>query len=136
LRRRLVVAVLAAAIGRGYRGQHRLVAAALGLAPELVVVSAAADSGPVPREVGFPSIAPRLRVVPLPHQGDLLADTMPHPVVTLFPLAPVGADQPAAFAEHAVWAAEDADREHRATAGLAAGDPAEYRGRHSGQAAG
>lgn len=166
LRRRLVVAVLAAALGRGYVGRHRLAEAALGREPgslssETVVVPArmpvredaaavvAREPAPAPVVVsqsdepvpaGRSSVAPWLRVVPTPPQPDQLADTLPHPVVTLFPLAsPVPAPIPvvdspesADTAEQQVFAALDAEREQSVTIDLAAvADVREYRARHT-----
>lgn len=170
--------MLAAALGRGYVGRHRLAEAALGREPgslssETVVAPARtpvrADAGalvplqsdpsrvegpevatavaaggvartdePVP--AGRSSVAPWLRVVPTPPQPDQLADTLPHPVVTLFPLAtPAPAAAPAAAgpesadtAEQQIFAALDAEREQSATIDLAAGvDVRPYRARHT-----
>lgn len=171
--------MLAAAVGRGYVGRHRLAEAALGRKPgsltsETVVVPARtpvrADAGalvplqpdpatvavrqlaaPVPGATavsrpgqpvpaGRSSVAPWLRVVPAPPQPDQLADTLPHPVVTLFPLAmpsPAAAlvadgVESADTAEQQVFASLDAEREQSATIDLAAGaDVRPYRARHT-----
>jgi hypothetical protein len=158
--------VLAAAIGRGYVGRHRLAEAALGrepgsLASETVVVparaavrpnaAAVAAREPAPSPVvasrpgepvpaGRSSVAPWLRVVPTPPQPDQLADTLPHPVVTLFPLAtPTPAPEPIAdgpesadTAEQQVFAVLDAERERSVTIDLAAvADVRQYRARHT-----
>ena len=155
--------MLAAAVGRGYTGQHRLAEVALGRAPgalssEVVVAPAAAPSPGVltavaPAEVvpapvahapdqpvatGRASVAPWLRVVSTPPQPDPLADTLPHPVVALFPLpqalvaatpvSPAAADS----AEEKVFALVDAERERTATVDLAGGaDVRPYRARHT-----
>jgi hypothetical protein len=145
LRRRLVVAVLAAALGRGYVGRHRLAQAALGHAPdgrssEIHLLPAhrpdlpvlvdlretAAPGGPALTLPGRASVAPWLRIVPTPAQPDQLADTLPHPVVTLLPLmpttSPVAARTAAdSSAETQVFALVDAERERAVTAELAAG---------------
>ena len=90
-------------------------------------------------------MAPWLRVVPTPHQPDQLADTLPHPVVTLLPLPTVPAsastatastttDGPVSLvsAEAAVFALVDAERERAATVELAAGvDVRRYSPRHT-----
>lgn len=92
---------------------------------------------------GRSSVAPWLRVVPTPAQPDQLADTLPHPVVTLFPLArtvpPQVADSPEASSpesadavEQQVFAALDAERERSVTADLAVGAGVRpYRPRHT-----
>ncbi len=148
-RRRLLAVVLAAAIGRGYVGRHRLAAAALGG----MVTTPTAPAAPASRQ----SVAPRLSVVRTPSRHDLavdsvltstiladvllgdrvigdrvigdapLADTKPHPVVTLLPL-------PAGSADDAVYAAVDAERDEQVTAELADGHSgylARHRPRHS-----
>ncbi|WP_460445349.1 hypothetical protein [Angustibacter aerolatus] len=152
LRLRLIVAVLAAGAGRGYTGRHRLAEAALGRRVDTVTahvqpvddVSAAPVLPQAPGRVPglvlrrpvdgvvIASSAPepaRLSVVPLAAAPDPLADTLPHPVVTLFPLTPAErvADVDAVFAD------VDAEREHAVTIDLAAaeGEPAEYSGRHT-----
>ena len=123
---------MAAAVGRGYPGRHRLEAAALGVpapsspmpqqadwttaVPPLVVPAA------VPRAVTTsPELAAagaRLALVPVPASPDPLVDTVPHPVVKLFPM-------PVVSVEEAVFAVEDAERDAAATADLAAaGAPA------------
>lgn len=155
LRRRLVGAVLAAALGRGYVGRHRLAEAALGHAPdrpasEIHLLPARRPDLPVrvdPREVppaggpgtllpGRTSVAPWLRVVTTP-MADQLADTVPHPVVTLLPLAPAASPAPArglvqGSAETQVFALLDAERDRAVTAELAAGaDVRPYRARHT-----
>ena len=78
-RRRMVAVVLAAVLGRGYVGGHRLADAALGLAPVAAPVTALIGAS---RE----SIAPRLTVVPAPATAPAPTDTAPHPVVVLLPL--------------------------------------------------
>jgi hypothetical protein len=91
---------------------------------------------------GRASVAPWLRVVPTPAQPDPLADTLPHPVVTLLPprvaSAPAGSTTGEASsvsllgAESAVFALVDAERERAVTAELAAGaDVRQYRPRHT-----
>jgi hypothetical protein len=153
LRRRLVVAVLAAALGRGYVGRHRLAQAALGHAPgdrasevhvlpapapalaEVVDLRDATMTGSrTPTMPGRASVAPWLRVVSTPAQPDQLADTLPHPVVALLPLPPVAstAPAPAGNAEMQVFALLDAERDQAVTAELAAGaDVRPYRARHT-----
>jgi hypothetical protein len=148
--------VLAASLGRGYVGRHRLAQAALGQAPDPVApvqqpltVHLLPSRRPVatPRAPltagplrGRASVAPWLRVVPAPHQPDQLADTLPHPVVTLLPLPAATAPDttPASdptnplSAEAAVFALVDAERERAVTAELAAGaDVRPYRPRHT-----
>jgi hypothetical protein len=156
LRRRLVVAVLAAALGRGYVGRHRLALAALGHAPdrlasEIHLLPArppappvlvdlrepTVTGGPAPTLPGRASVAPWLRVVPTPAQPDQLADTLPHPVVTLMPLSSTASPAPgrtvtAGSAETQVFALVDAERERAVTAELAAGAAVQpYRARHT-----
>jgi hypothetical protein len=140
LRRRLVVAVLAAAVGRGYRGRHRLADAALGVVAAAPVVPIHLLPPQRPSTVsaaGRASVAPWLRVVPSPPQPDPLADTVPHPVITLFPLPAAAASaspvvSPAASAETRVFDLVDAEREQQVTAALAAGaDVRPYRARHT-----
>ena len=131
-RRRLVALVLAAALGRGYVGRHRLAAAALGrsVTPATPVQSAA----PATVETSRQSVAPRLSVVRTPSRHDLAvdavltatiladvlladrtpSDTKPHPVVTLLPL-------PTASSDDAVYATVDAERDAQITAELASG---------------
>lgn len=135
--------MIAAALGRGYAGRHRLEAAALGL-PAGVSAPRTPGRAPfvtpsAPAPVTLAS-GTRLAVVPVAHSLDPLVDTVPHPVVKLFPL-PVApplepaSTQPAgpADAEAAVFAAEDRAREEQVTAELATGDPSagDYRGRHT-----
>jgi hypothetical protein len=100
-----------------------------------VTVSAPVAPSPVNRPA--PSALPaslslvsgaRLTIVPVAASLDPLVDTVPHPVVKLFPM-PVA--EPAG--EEAVFADVDLAREQQATAELAAGAgaPASYHGRHS-----
>lgn len=139
LRRRLVVVVLAAALGRGYVGRHRLAQAALGHAPDASQVIADGRDAiaipviPVQALPGRASVAPWLRVVPAPAQPDQLADTLPHPVVTLLPLPAAAAPETVdVSAETQVFALLDAERERAVTAELAAGaDVRPYRARHT-----
>jgi hypothetical protein len=140
LRRRLVVAVLAAAVGRGYRGRHRLADAALGVVAAAPVVPIHLLPPQRPSTVsaaGRASVAPWLRVVPSPPQPDPLADTVPHPVVSLFPLPAAATVDPSpatsvAGAEMGVFDLVDAEREQQVTAALAAGaDVRPYRARHT-----
>jgi hypothetical protein len=119
--------VLAAAFGQGYAGRHRLAEVALGVeqvqtAPVLPVVTAAPALPTAPMVVG----GARLAVVPVPASPDPLVDTMPHPVVKLFPMA---VEQ----IHDAVFADEDAEREDAATIDLAAAghEVHEYHGRHT-----
>ncbi len=149
VRRRLVAVVLAAALGRGYLGRHRLAAAALG---HPVSTTSAAPAVPAPAATSRHSVAPRLSVVRTPSRHDLavdsvltstiladvllgdrvigdapLTDTKPHPVVTLLPL-------PATSTDDAVYAAVDAERDEQLTAELADGQGgylARHRPRHS-----
>jgi hypothetical protein len=152
LRWRLVVAVMTAAVGRGYAGRHRLEASALGVpAPASPLPAASPSTQPpqadwatavpplvvpvaVPRAVtASPELAAagaRLALVPVAASPDPLVDTVPHPVVKLFPM-------PVVSAEEAVFAAEDASRDAAATAELAAGGTGhgdEYHGRHTASA--
>ena len=126
--------MIAAALGRGYHGRHRLEAAALGLPAG---VSAPRTPGAAPAHPAV--VAPvtlasgaRLTVVPVAHSADPLVDTVPHPVVKLFPL-PVAEPSVVGATEDAVFADVDEAREEQVTAELAAGDPASatYRGRHT-----
>ncbi|MGN6611028.1 MAG: hypothetical protein ACTHLJ_04585, partial [Angustibacter sp.] len=80
--------MIAAALGRGYQGRHRLEAAALGL-PASVAAPRTPGEAPapppvVPAPVTLASGA-RLAVVPVAHSADPLVDTVPHPVIKLFP---------------------------------------------------
>ncbi len=141
LRWRLVGAVIAAAVGRGYEGRHRLEAAALGL--PAVTVSAPREpeaarptpaTAPTSGHVTLASGA-RLTLVPVAPSPDPLVDTVPHPVVKMFPL-PVAAPASGAtpqVGEDAVFADVERARDEQATAELASGGPAtdSYRGRHS-----
>jgi hypothetical protein len=156
LRRRLVVAVLAAALGRGYVGRHRLAQAALGHAPDRLASEihllparrpdlpvlvdlreTPPNGGPATTLPGRASVAPWLRVVPTPARPDQLADTLPHPVVSLLPLVPTtspATDRTVAdgSAETQVFALVDAERERVVTAELAAGTAVRpYRARHT-----
>jgi hypothetical protein len=142
--------VLAAALGRGYVGRHRLAQAALGhavdvapgeqrLAVHLLPVHrpSAVVRPPAPASLpGRASVAPWLRVVPTAHQPDPLADTVPHPVVALLPLAASATYRATSGSpvspESAVFALVDAERERAITAELAAGaDARQYRARHT-----
>ncbi len=128
LRWRLVAAVLAAAVGRGYAGRHRLEAAALGVR---TVVTA-----PAVIEPARPTYGTRLAVVPVPSSPDPLVDTVPHPVVKLFPMPAAASPDAKAPAEDVVFAEVDREREAAVTAELAhptgvRGERAGYRGRHS-----
>lgn len=96
---------------------------------------ASAARAVVPAPVTLASGA-RLAVVPVAHSADPLVDTVPHPVVKLFPLPvaePLSAGASSVDAESAVFADVDRAREQQVTAELAAGDPASgaYRGRHT-----
>jgi hypothetical protein len=128
-------------------GRHRLAEVALGLQPggltlqvdtppeaELTPAGAATGATSVAdAPAGRSSVAPWLRVVPAPPQPDQLADTLPHPVVALFPLASTGSSTPSAdTAEEQVFSLVDAEREQAVTAELAAGaDVRPYRARHT-----
>jgi|GEM_PF-6337062 len=125
----MVAAAIAAVVGRGYLARHRLADAALGLPPRPGVALASASPHDYPSRE---SIAPRLSVVRAPKPTDLaidavltatlLADTMPHPVVTLLPLrTPTSADEQ-------VYAAVDAERQEQAVIDLT-GRP--YSARHT-----
>lgn len=73
----MVAAVLAAFVGRGYVGGHRLAGAALGLLPATSPRPAAAAAPPSPSYVrARESIAPRLSLVRTPTP----TDTAPNPV--------------------------------------------------------
>ena len=122
---------MAASVGRGYEGQHRLVAAATGV-PLPAVSSVHAD--PAPNEAApndapadlSPAAAPVLTLVkaaPVPAQPvDDLADTKPHPVVRLFPLPVEPAERDRTRdVTAAVFAQVDAERDSSATADLADG---------------
>lgn len=135
LRWRLVAAVTAAAMGRGYVGRHRLEAAALGRRSSL---SAPAVVPPaVPPAVTVPAAPPaQLAVVPVASSPDPLLDTVPHPVVKLFPLPVVDGEVVPAAGEDAVFAEVDRAREEQAVAELAVTvdvreHKAAYHGRHS-----
>jgi len=153
-RRRLLAVVLAAALGRGYAGRHRLAATALGH-PVAVIAPVGSDASPspAPASTSRQSVAPRLLVVRTASRHDLavdsvltstiladvllgdrtladskpVADTKPHPVVTLLP-------RPATSTDDAVYAAVDAERDEQVTAELADGQSrylARHRPRHS-----
>ncbi|MFC6007666.1 hypothetical protein [Angustibacter luteus] len=149
LRWRLVVAVLSSAVGRGYAGRHRLADVALGVqesvsAPVLpavgtveadessrvLVAEAAPDALVSARQLpAAPMVVQgaRLAVVQVASSPDPLVDTMPHPVVKLFPMA-------VEEIHDAVFAGEDAEREQAAVVDLAAAEGAgvhEYHGRHT-----
>ena len=152
-RRRLLAVALAAALGRGYAGRHRLAAAALGH-PVAVIAPVGSDASPspAPAPTSRQSVAPRLSVVRTASPHDLavdsvltstiladvllgdrtladsnpLDDTKPHPV-TLLP-------RPATSTDDAVYAAVDAERDEQVTAELADGQSrylARHRPRHS-----
>jgi hypothetical protein len=91
---------------------------------------------------------PPLSLVRTPEPGeddiDPMVDTVPHPVVKLFPLAVLEPDRAAGTIDDRVYAAFEAERRHAQTAALAGGrhaakDPAaaasprdpSYRSRHS-----
>lgn len=130
--------MIAAALGRGYQGRHRLEAAALGL-PASVAAPRTPGEAPAPRPVVPAPVTlasgTRLAVVPVAHSADPLVDTVPHPVIKLFPLPVAEPLEPATAddAESAVFADVDQAREEQVTAELAAGDSASsaYRGRHT-----
>jgi hypothetical protein len=130
--------VIAAALGRGYQGRHRLEAAALGL-PASISAPRTPGEAPAPQPVTSAPVTlasgTRLAVVPVAHSADPLVDTLPHPVIMLFPhpVAEPWGPATAEDAESAVFAEVDQAREAQVTAELAAGDPASsaYRGRHT-----
>lgn len=113
----LVAVVLAAALGRGYAGRHRLVAAALGRPlPTLVTAPprlAPTVAGPAPAPSSRQSLAPRLRVV---RTTD-----------------PQVASLPPRQLDDMVYAAVDAERDEQVTATLASGADVRppHRARHS-----
>ena len=123
-------------MGRGYLGRHRLAEVALGVQPEqsapvlptltdapaLPAVAAAAALPTAPMVVG----GARLAVVPVPASPDPLVDTMPHPVVKLFPM-------PVHEIHDAVFAGDDAERDEGVLVDLAGAEreAPEYHGRHS-----
>ncbi len=132
--------MIAAALGRGYHGRHRLEAAALGLPAGVSAPRTPGEAPPVTPAAPAPvtlASGTRLAVVPVAHSADPLVDTVPHPVIKLFPLPvaePLAAGGPSSEdAESAVFADVDQAREEHVTAELAAGDPASstYRGRHT-----
>ena len=95
---------------------------------------AAVDRGaPLPLHV----TGTRLTVVPVPPSPDPLVDTMPHPVVKLFPMPVVDHDgtvvAPAGRHESEVFADVDAAREAATLEDLAhpASDAEPYHGRHT-----
>ena len=125
--------LLVAVAGRGYVARHRLADAALGLAPVATPASRPAQLAGTSRQ----SVAPRLSVVRAPKPTDLavdavlsatlLADTLPHPVVTLLPLP----TSTSASADEQVYAAIDAERDEQAVIDLTAGaDVRAYSARH------
>lgn len=89
-----MTALLAAAVGRGYFGLHRLEHAALNAsAPEVAPVDQVVE---LPQVVALPELvrqpelvtaaSAHLSLVPVRRSPDPLLDTVPHPVVRLFPL--------------------------------------------------
>jgi hypothetical protein len=127
--------VIAAALGRGYQGRHRLEAAALGLPAGVSAPRTPGEAPAVTPAAPAPvtlASGTRLAVVPVAHSADPLVDTVPHPVIKLFPL-PVAEPSVVGATEDAVFADVDQAREEQVTAELAAGDPASatYRGRHT-----
>lgn len=131
--------MIAAALGRGYHGRHRLEAAALGLPASVSAPRTPGDAPSAPPVIPAPvtlASGTRLAVVPVAHSADPLVDTVPHPVIKLFPLPvaePLAAGPSSVDAESAVFAEVDQARAEQVTAELAAGDPASctYRGRHT-----
>lgn len=115
-RRHLVAAALAAVVGRGYFGRHRLADPVLARRPVAV-------AGP-PVVLSRASIGPRLSVLRAPRPTDLaidavltatiLADTMPHPVLALPTARSMSADDQ-------VYAAVDDERDEQALIDLTAG---------------
>ncbi len=85
------MSTLAETFGRGYTGGHRVTA--LGL-PVVEPVGRTFDLDLRPLEAPLARPAwvdtrvgqAQLAIVPVPHRADPLLDTMPHPVVKLFPL--------------------------------------------------
>jgi hypothetical protein len=131
-------------VGRGYLGRHRLAEVALGVRPELSAQPV--QPGPAERTELAPPVVPevtmapsrslpaapmvvggaRLAVVPVAASLDPLVDTVPHPVVKLFPM-------PVHEIHDAVFAGEDAERDEASLVDLAAAErhAPEYHGRHS-----
>ena len=151
--------VLAAALGRGYAGRHRLAAAALGH-PVAVIAPVGSDASPspAPTPTSRQSVAPRLSVVRTASRHDLAVDS----VLTATILADVLLGDrtlagstllddtllddtkphpvvtllplPATSSDDAVYAAVDAERDEQVTAELADGQSrylARHRPRHS-----
>lgn len=153
------MAVLASALGRGYTGRHRI-AVLVADRPSTVIATHGPlhlSAGPagdtvVPiseldpalpiahpwrgtdEDVRRRSVAPWLTVVRTPAQPDPLADTVPHPVVTLFPLPLESTTGSLASTDHAedeVFAQLESEREAQLTADLAAGVVPLRRDRHT-----
>ncbi|MGL5829016.1 MAG: hypothetical protein ACRC0L_05540 [Angustibacter sp.] len=88
---RLFMSSLAAAFGRGYLGTHRVTALGLPLVPPMEHTFSL-DLRPLEAPLARPAWVDtrvgqaQLAIVPVPHRADPLLDTMPHPVVKLFPL--------------------------------------------------
>jgi hypothetical protein len=110
--------------------------AATPLSPAAALAGATTGSG-----VGGPEFAPSLFLVPQP---DPMVDTVPHPVVKLFPLADLEPDRAAGTIDERVYAAIDEERRLAQAAALASGRHASstpydaaaprrisYRSRHS-----
>ncbi len=85
------MSALAASLGRGYLGEHRLTALGLAL-DESVARPFSIDLRPLetpaarPAWVATAAGQAQLAIVPVRRSLDPLTDTMPHPVVKLFPL--------------------------------------------------
>lgn len=152
------VAVTAAgggvALGRRHRGEHRVGSyvagsSAAGAPAEPLVRDpeqpAAADRAAGPAPWASPSSVPSLVLVPAPEAGaEEMTDTVPHPVVKLFPLAHLEPDLAAGTIDERVYAAIDEERRQAEASALASGRHASanptdaaaprtltYRSRHS-----
>ena len=73
------------------------------------------------------STVPTLFLVPSAQAPDPMVDTVPHPVVKLFPLAALEPDLAAGSIDDRVYAAFDAERRHFDAAALAGGRHASHR---------
>ncbi len=113
---RLFAAVLASAVGRGYSGEHRLSRTALGLPVVELADQATIDlregeqitidlrdhlaqytpgrhsfesAGLRPARISVPDSPAKLSLVPVVTRPNPMTDTMPHPVIRLFPVPAV-----------------------------------------------
>ena len=99
--------------GRRHRGEHRAAS---------YVASSPAVSSPTAPALGAEPAAPSLVLVPSPPPGaEQMTDTVPHPVVKLFPLAQLEPELAAGTIDERVYAAIDEERRQAQASALASG---------------